>query len=71
MYRNARKGFNEGYNLPGTQRNEMVNPNLDAGYPVLFGITGVDGGHAIICDGSVKDLAGYSFFAKSYGLYAQ
>ena len=28
----------------------MVNPNLDAGYPVLFGITGA-GGHAIVCDG--------------------
>ena len=28
----------------------MVNANLDAGYPVLFGITG-DGGHAIVGDG--------------------
>jgi hypothetical protein len=51
MYSNARKGYNDGYNLPGTQRDHMVNPNLDAGYPVLFGITGGAGGHAIVCDG--------------------
>lgn len=28
----------------------MINPNLDAGCPVLLGISG-DGGHAIVCDG--------------------
>ena len=32
--------------LPG-----IVNPNLDAGLPVVFGIYGPDGGHEIICDG--------------------
>ena len=50
MYSNAKKGYNSGSNLPTTQRDNMVNPNLDAGFPVLFGITG-DGGHAIDCDG--------------------
>lgn len=49
-YSNAVKGYNSGSNLPADSRNRMVNPNLDAGYPVLFGITG-DGGHAIVCDG--------------------
>ena len=29
----------------------MVNPNLDAGYPVLLGIVGTNGGHCVICDG--------------------
>ena len=29
----------------------MVNPNLDAGYPVLFAIHRTGGGHAIVCDG--------------------
>ncbi|HEX2949138.1 MAG TPA: C10 family peptidase [Armatimonadota bacterium] len=28
----------------------MIDSNLDAGYPVLLGISG-DGGHAIVCDG--------------------
>jgi hypothetical protein len=50
-YSNAKKGYNSGSNLPTAQRNTMVNPNLDAGYPILFGITGSVGGHAIVCDG--------------------
>jgi len=29
----------------------MVNPNLDAGFPVLFGISGSPGGHEIVGDG--------------------
>jgi hypothetical protein len=29
----------------------MINPNLDARLPVLFGISGTPGGHAIVCDG--------------------
>lgn len=49
-YANAKKAYNSGSNLPDANRNNMVNANLDAGYPVLFGITG-DGGHAIVCDG--------------------
>ncbi|MBK8792785.1 MAG: C10 family peptidase [Holophaga sp.] len=48
-YTNAIHGFSGG-ELTGKGLAEMVQPNLDAGYPVLFGITG-DGGHAIVCDG--------------------
>ena len=29
----------------------MINPNLDAGFPVILGITGPDGGHAVVADG--------------------
>lgn len=51
MYANAKKGFNSGFNLPAAQRDNMVNPNLDASYPVLLSISSPDGGHAIVCDG--------------------
>jgi hypothetical protein len=51
QYANAKKGYNSGSNLPETNRNAMVNPNLHARYPILFGITGDPGGHAIVCDG--------------------
>ncbi|MBM4295864.1 MAG: peptidase C10 [Deltaproteobacteria bacterium] len=50
-YSNARTGYSSASNLPETNRNRMVNPNLHAQYPILFGITGPDGGHAIVCDG--------------------
>jgi hypothetical protein len=30
---------------------DMVNSNLDAGYPVILGITREGGGHAVVCDG--------------------
>ena len=50
-YSNAIKGYNDEGGLPATNRNDMVNPNLDAGLPVLFGIFGNEGGHAIACDG--------------------
>lgn len=33
-------------NLP-----KMINPDLDAGYPVFFAISGTPGGHAILSDG--------------------
>ena len=49
-YSNARKGYNSGSNI-GAGLNGMVNPNLDAGLPVIFGITGSAGGHAILTDG--------------------
>ncbi len=50
-YSNAKTGFNNNSNLPATQRNNMVNPNLHAKYPILFGITNGESGHAIVCDG--------------------
>lgn len=37
--------------IPLDTLEQMVNPNLDAGLPALFGITGSPGGHAIVCDG--------------------
>ena len=49
-YANAICGENGGGNI-GTGLNGMVNPNLDAGCPVLFGITDGSSGHAIVCDG--------------------
>ncbi|HOO63158.1 MAG TPA: C10 family peptidase [Synergistaceae bacterium] len=50
-YSNAIKSYNGGENLSEDFRNAAVLPNLDAGYPVLFGITGSEGGHAIVGDG--------------------
>ena len=49
-YSNAIKGWNSGGNIGGSLI-AMVNPNLDYGNPVILGITGTSGGHAIITDG--------------------
>jgi hypothetical protein len=49
-YSNAVKGGTGVSNI-GTGLNGMVNPNLDAGYPAILGITGTPGGHAIVADG--------------------
>ncbi|MEN6423900.1 MAG: C10 family peptidase [Phycisphaerales bacterium] len=35
----------------GPDLNTMINPNLDAGHPVILGIRGPDGGHAVLADG--------------------
>lgn len=48
-YSNGVKGYNSGGNI-GAVLNTMINPNIDAGYPVILGISG-DGGHAVIPDG--------------------
>ena len=50
-YSSAVKGYNSLNNLDAAERNHMANSNLDAGYPVAFGITGIAGGHAIVGDG--------------------
>lgn len=50
-YGNAICGYNHGSNIPASSLSVMINPNLDAGYPVLLGIYGSAGGHAIIADG--------------------
>jgi hypothetical protein len=55
-YSNAKLGMSS-YDIPATVRNNMVNPNLDAGYPVLFGIFASRGGHAIVCDGYGYNLS--------------
>lgn len=48
-YSNAVEGNNRGANI-GVGLNGMINPNLDAGFPVLLGIVGTSG-HAIVADG--------------------
>ncbi len=55
-YANAVCGENGGINI-GAGLNGMVNPNLDAGCPVLFGITDGPSGHAIVCDGYGYNLS--------------
>lgn len=42
--------------IPESTRNNMINPNLDAGYPAILGIRSDDGvGHAVVCDGYGDD----------------
>ena len=51
---NAIKGYNyDGgwLNIPSDTLNNMVNPTLDAGHPVEFGISRTGGVHAVLCDG--------------------
>ena len=51
-YSNSVNGSVSGWNnIPELNRTAMTNPNLDAGYPVVYGITGTPGGHAVVCDG--------------------
>jgi len=51
QYANAVYGYNNNLTI-GAGLNGMVNPNLDAGCPVLFGIVDAqNNGHAIVCDG--------------------
>ena len=63
-YSNAIDGHNWGSDV-GTGLNGMVNSNLDAGYPTLFGIVkeGASGGHAVVCDGY-----GYNFLTLYHHL---
>jgi hypothetical protein len=49
-YGNAIFGYNGGNNI-GDGLIGMVNPDLDAGLPVYFGIKKGTDGHAIVCDG--------------------
>ena len=51
QYGNAIRGYNNGLGVPAASLYGMVNPNLDAGFPVLLGIVGTAGGHAILADG--------------------
>ena len=56
-YSNAIEGCydtNDIKNIPGENLKKMINPNLDAGNPVFFGIFDEQeqtSGHAILCDG--------------------
>ena len=49
-YGNAKYGNNSGNNLPEDALYSMVNPNLHAKSPVIFGIE-PNGGHFVVCDG--------------------
>lgn len=56
QYTNAIRGYDNDNNLPEAPRNQMVNANLHAKYPVLLGICYDDGiqhtnTHTLICDG--------------------
>jgi len=54
-YANAVKGLNNGDNIT-SGLSAMINPNLDAGHPVILGISG-QSGHAIVADGYGYDDA--------------
>jgi hypothetical protein len=49
-YSNAIQGWNQNSDI-GAGLLGMINPNLDARYPVLLGIQGSSGGHAVVADG--------------------
>jgi hypothetical protein len=50
-YGNAKYGFNSNYNIPSSNLTSMVNPNLDASFPAILGITNKTSGHEILVDG--------------------
>ena len=50
QYGNAVYGYNSGGEI-GSGLNNMLNPNLDAGLPVMLSIERTGGGHAVLCDG--------------------
>lgn len=54
-YGNAVFGYNQNESIPGERLQTMINPSLDAGYPVILGINDTTGaepeGHAILADG--------------------
>ncbi|MBA7699962.1 hypothetical protein ES703_108668 [subsurface metagenome] len=55
-YSNGVFAWNQNRNI-GAGLNGMVNPNLDAGYPVVLGVVGPYGGHAILADGYGYDFS--------------
>ncbi len=69
-YSNAIYSGYSGDNIEAEKRNNMVNPNLDAGYPTALGISGSQGGHAIICDGYGYDTSTlYHHLNMGWGSY--
>jgi subtilisin-like proprotein convertase family protein len=56
QYSNAILGRNRGSNIGPEELKNMINPNLDAGYPVILAIHGLWYGHGVVCDGY-----GYNF----------
>ncbi len=65
MYNNAIRASDSIGSLGGSVLNNMVNTNLDAGYPVILGIRReeTDSGHAVVADGY-----GYDFSALYHHL---
>lgn len=59
-FSNAIDSYNNNANIPATNLQSMINPNLDAGYPVILGITGVDSSNATYGHAVVPDGYGYS-----------
>ncbi|MHC4085415.1 MAG: C10 family peptidase [Planctomycetota bacterium] len=49
-YNNSIYGWYNNNNI-GAGLNRMVNPNLDASYPVILSVGGSSVGHAVVCDG--------------------
>ena len=50
-YGNATYGYNSNSNLPSSNLTSMINPNLDASFPAILGITNATSGHEILVDG--------------------
>jgi hypothetical protein len=51
-YSNARYAYNSNYSIPSPNLNNMMNPNLDARFPVLLGIIdAINNGHEVVVDG--------------------
>jgi len=50
-YSNSIYGYNNNNNISTAALSAMINPNLDWGNPVILGITGPSGGHAVVADG--------------------
>ena len=49
---NANYGYNGTYTIPSANLNNMINPNLDARFPAILGITDAGGnGHEVVVDG--------------------
>lgn len=49
-YSNVIFGYNSAADI-GSGLNGMINPNLDAGLPVILALGGAAEGHAVVCDG--------------------
>ena len=45
------------YPAVGAPLNGMINPNLDAGLPVMLGLSRTGGGHSVVCDGYGYNLS--------------
>ncbi len=56
-YSQAIRGYNSLNTIPVAGLTKMINPNLDASHPVILGITGSAGGHAIVADGYGYNLS--------------